>query len=102
MILVGALQCSVCNDIIYSRAGHDFRECSCGSCFVDGGREYFRGGFDPEYDEPKSLKIKINTTQQKLFNDWNYGNDKYGLIKKGKKDETWDWDTDGKQTATSI
>ena len=34
-----------CGDIIESKYTHDFKECSCKSCFVDGGHEYLRRGF---------------------------------------------------------
>ena len=40
-----ALKCLKCGDIIESKHRHDFVECSCGSIFVDGGREYLRRGF---------------------------------------------------------
>lgn len=47
-----AIQCKHCGDIIESKSVHDFRMCSCGACFVDGGLEYCRRGFktSPEDD----------------------------------------------------
>lgn len=40
------IRCKKCGDIIESTWVHDFKECSCGACFVDGGREYCRIGGD--------------------------------------------------------
>ena len=36
--------CQKYGEFIYSIYRHDFRECECGSCFVDGGRDYLRTG----------------------------------------------------------
>lgn len=44
MILKNKAQCKKCEDIIESTHVHDFRRCSCGAIFVDGGREYLRRG----------------------------------------------------------
>lgn len=47
-----ALQCKHCGDVIESKSVHDFKMCSCGACFVDGGLDYCRRGFktSPEDD----------------------------------------------------
>jgi hypothetical protein len=45
MIIRNAAQCAQCKDIIESTHVHDFKECSCGNIFVDGGREYLRHGW---------------------------------------------------------
>lgn len=46
------LHCLVCEDIIFSESVHDFKHCTCGHCFVDGGHDYFRYGYyDKEYVE---------------------------------------------------
>lgn len=39
------IQCPKCKDKIYSDYTHDFKECSCGYCFVDGGYDYLRCGY---------------------------------------------------------
>lgn len=39
------IQCQDCKDIIFSEYQHDFKECKCGKCFVDGGFSYQRVGF---------------------------------------------------------
>lgn len=38
------LACMKCSDIIESRSGHDFKHCSCGEMFIDGGLNYMRCG----------------------------------------------------------
>ena len=38
------IKCKICGDIIESTFRHDFKECKCGACFVDGGNDYFRCG----------------------------------------------------------
>lgn len=41
-IIINAIQCKKCGDIIESKTVHDFVTCSCGACSVDGGHEYLR------------------------------------------------------------
>ena len=38
------LKCRKCGNVIFSFSRHDFKECECGECFVDGGNDYFRYG----------------------------------------------------------
>lgn len=47
-----AIRCRRCWDVIESKSVHDYKECSCGACSVDGGLEYLRRGFkiSPEED----------------------------------------------------
>lgn len=40
------IQCPKCKDKIYSDYTHDFKYCSCQTCFVDGGYDYLRYGYD--------------------------------------------------------
>jgi len=44
---VAALKCPVCEVAIWSRNRHDFRYCDCKKCFIDGGRDYTRTGWEP-------------------------------------------------------
>lgn len=76
---VYAMQCQDCGDIIYSRAGHDFRNCTCGKIFVDGGFDYCRRGFTDK--PPIPVEKKIKATKQQMYDDWNNKIDKYGLIR---------------------
>jgi hypothetical protein len=38
------IRCKLCGDVIESKSVHDFRECKCKKCYVDGGHEYVRVG----------------------------------------------------------
>jgi len=40
MILENKIQCNKCKDVLVSEYRHDFKFCSCGSCAVDGGKDY--------------------------------------------------------------
>ena len=73
---VHACKCPICKDVVYSRARHDFRSCSCGNMFVDGGFDYFRCAYDKGVGAP--FEIEVDATEQELFDDWNIGADKYG------------------------
>ncbi len=52
VISKNAIRCKHCGDVIESKSVHDFKYCSCKSCFVDGGHNYLRRGFmtSPEND----------------------------------------------------
>lgn len=79
---VFAVQCSICKDIIFSRARHDFRECSCGATFIDGGfSEYYRIGGNPANPTKPLISIEIEQTKEELYQDYNTYTDKYGVIK---------------------
>ena len=41
-IIRNIIRCKKCGDVIESKTVHDFKFCSCGSCAVDGGHDYFR------------------------------------------------------------
>lgn len=52
------IQCPDCGEIVISLSVHDFRRCSCGAVFVDGGGEYTRmGAKDPE--KIKTFKVRL-------------------------------------------
>ena len=68
-----------CDDKIYSRAPHDFRYCSCGQVFVDGGRSYFKHGHAPGA-EFKVISIDVDVPLDELYDDWDQMHDKYGTI----------------------
>lgn len=50
------IQCPKCKDKIYSDSVHDFKYCSCGYCFVDGGYDYLRCGWESGDKAPKTVK----------------------------------------------
>jgi hypothetical protein len=39
------IKCKKCGSIIQSMSRHDFKQCSCGKIFIDGGSDYCRIGF---------------------------------------------------------
>ena len=44
-IIKHAIQCKLCGDIIESMYHHDYVECKCGACAVDGGHDYLKRNF---------------------------------------------------------
>ncbi len=63
-----AIKCRRCGDIIESKSRHDYVECSCGACFVDGGLDYCRIGGYPEdyeslteYEKVPEYKVKLKS-----------------------------------------
>ena len=48
MIIINVIRCNICGDEIESKHRHDFVECSCGACAVDGGHDYLRKCFKEE------------------------------------------------------
>ena len=44
-IIRNAIQCNNCGDIIESTYRHEYVECKCGACAVDGGHDYLRRCF---------------------------------------------------------
>tara|TARA_R110002074_G_scaffold375913_1_gene552689 strand:- start:117 stop:374 length:258 start_codon:yes stop_codon:yes gene_type:complete len=75
-----AIHCLSCNDAVYSRAEHDFRECSCGSVNADGGRTYFKHDTVPGaiFD---IVEVDVPTSLNDLYDDWSTMIDNYGIIK---------------------
>ncbi|MBQ8894519.1 MAG: hypothetical protein IJ043_08975 [Clostridia bacterium] len=44
-ILRNAIRCNLCGDEIESTSRHQYVQCRCGACAVDGGLEYLRRCF---------------------------------------------------------
>jgi hypothetical protein len=82
---VAALKCNQCGDLVYSRAHHDFRQCSCGGTGVDGGFDYLKVCFKPDVGNPEIVKFNVKATKQELYDDWNLQKNKFGLIPKKRK-----------------
>ena len=61
-ILTNKARCKICGDIIESKHRHDFVECKCGACFVDGGHDYIRRGWDPKYGNKEDVIEELNET----------------------------------------
>lgn len=49
-IIVNKIMCNHCGDIIESTYIHDYKQCKCGRCSVDGGHEYLKRGFQEQND----------------------------------------------------
>ena len=59
-IIKNAIQCKLCGEVIESKHVHDFVQCKCGACAVDGGHEYLRRCFrdkDCYIDLSESVEI---------------------------------------------
>ena len=76
---IRAFKCGKCGDIIFSRARHDFRECSCGGIFIDGGFDYRRWGGELA-SLAEDIEIDVDATREELFKDYHTGADKFGRI----------------------
>jgi len=85
-IKVEAVQCPICDDIIYSCARHDYHSCTCGNCDIDGGFDYLKYGWTNV--KPVQIEIEVDATKEELYNSWNNssleGPRKYGKITRKK------------------
>ncbi len=70
--------CHKCFNMIFSRTRHDFRSCPCSNVSIDGGFDYTRIVGDTSC---KTFKLEIQNTKQELYDDWNLGINKLGIIK---------------------
>jgi len=77
---VRAIKCNKCGDTIFSRTRHDMRWCTCKGVAVDGGRDYVKVNHQVGADY-NNVEIEIEQSSAQLFNDWNGGEELYGLIK---------------------
>ena len=48
MIIKNAIRCNICGEEIESKHRHDYVECKCGACAVDGGHDYLRRCYKEE------------------------------------------------------
>lgn len=53
------IQCKLCKNIIQSMYRHDFKFCSCGSIYIDGGTDYTRIGGDMQNIEMNESKFHL-------------------------------------------
>ena len=59
IIVSNTIQCTTCNDIIYSAHRHDFKSCKCGAVSVDGGTDYLRRVGDTWIDLSITMDEKV-------------------------------------------
>ena len=64
-IIKNRIRCKKCGDIIESHYCHGYKECSCGSCAVDGGHQYLRRCF-AEKDGFEELSEVIMLSDEEL------------------------------------
>ena len=57
-IIRNAIQCKRCGDIIESTYRHEYVQCKCGACAVDGGHDYLRRSF-----KDKDCYIELSETE---------------------------------------
>lgn len=76
---IKAIQCGSCSDTVYSRANEDYRECTCGCAGTFGGQAYTKYSLRGNHPHKKII-INLDTTGDKLYNDWKDMLDVYGLI----------------------
>ena len=62
-IIRNRIRCKKCGDIIESTSVHDFKQCSCGAVYVDGGHNYLRRGFKNSDDDFEELSVVEETEQ---------------------------------------
>ena len=75
-----ALKCGNCGDIIFSRTGDDYRECTCGAVAMSGGQNYPKYIIAPG-SPSKKMKLEVDVTIDTLYEDWKHMRDKHGLIR---------------------
>lgn len=79
MIIKGVI-CPKCGDFIFSRSGHDYHPCSCGTVFIDGGDvknsvlTYERIGFGGGYslEDIKKESIDLNLSRADLLKELDF------------------------------
>lgn len=60
MIIKNAIRCNICGDEIESKYRHDYVQCKCRACAVDGGHDYLR-----RCAKDESCFIDISIIEQK-------------------------------------
>jgi len=48
-VLKNSAKCLNCEEVLVSENRHDFKQCSCGNVFVDGGLHYIRRGVEDSF-----------------------------------------------------
>ena len=78
---VQTVTCPQCNIEFFSRTRHDYRLCGCpNQTMIDGGFSgYVRYGGDNIDALRKSLRF-VKATKQELYDDWNNGQNKFGIM----------------------
>ena len=80
-LFVNAIICGSCKTVLFSRARHDYRSCTCGVVSVDGGFDYLKCSGDADLLKFLEIKLPKMITKKLLYDDWNHNKDRYGLYK---------------------
>ncbi|MAG26497.1 hypothetical protein CMI47_13200 [Candidatus Pacearchaeota archaeon] len=78
-MLVNAVLCESCNDLVYSRAEQDTRFCSCGRVGVRGGHKFVK--LINEHVAHVKHKVEVEATEKQLIDDWRLCQNVFGLIR---------------------
>ncbi|MGN0992822.1 MAG: hypothetical protein ACI4PE_02750 [Bacilli bacterium] len=63
-LITNKIKCKKCGDIIESTYTHDYKQCSCGECAVDGGLTYARRNFKGHTPEESYEELSIWKEEQ--------------------------------------
>jgi hypothetical protein len=67
-IRINAIKCLICEDIIQSEHRHDFKYCSCGNVFIDGGSWYQRiGGIGVQENGYEDLTVMYKDVEEEEY-----------------------------------
>ena len=66
-ILKNAIRCNLCGDEIESKHRHDYVQCSCGTCAVDGGHDYLRRN-----TKSSDCFVELSITEERIRNSKNH------------------------------
>ena len=65
-IIRNVIQCNNCGDTIESQYRHDYVQCKCGECAVDGGHDYLRRSFrDKDCYTDLSETVEVSDKEKK-------------------------------------
>ena len=65
-IIKNAIQCKLCGEVIESTYRHEYVQCKCGACAVDGGHDYLRRSFsDKDCYIDLSETVEITAEEKK-------------------------------------
>ena len=79
-MILNAVKCSKCKDIIFNRTSHDSHYCKCRLTYISGSPDLYIQWSTSQ--SPLEIRLELDITQQQLFDDWNLRTDKYGSLSK--------------------
>ena len=77
-MIITAIRCKKCKDVVFSRARHDFRWCSCKNCAIDGGQEDY---IKITGEDCEVITLESNIKSKELYDDWSFSRDIFGILK---------------------